>query len=127
MFFNFFSMMNIKKVMHGSFCRGKWGNLPNFLQEVELLVFNNIQGISTLVCLLLDDNWFLKCNYSIIYNTCLIEALSWKVTFSAIAKLTPRAVSNLQASDFFHCEEEPGTNRDISLHKYTLLSFFFVN
>ena len=48
----------------------KWGNLPNFLFEVEFQVYTNIQAISTLVCLLFDDNGFVMCNYSIFYNTC---------------------------------------------------------
>ena len=44
---------------------GKWGTLRNFFLEVEILVFTNIQAISTLVNLLLDDNGFLMCIYSI--------------------------------------------------------------
>ena len=70
MFHNIFSEMNIKKVVSSPILK-KWGDLPHFLLEVELLVFTNIQAISTLVCLLLDDNGFLICNYSILYNTCL--------------------------------------------------------
>ena len=60
--------------------------LPNFLLDVEFLVFTNIHAISTLVRLQLDDNWFLMCNYSIFYNTCRITSLlridifvHWKV------------------------------------------------
>ena len=34
---------------------GECGNLQNFLLEVEILVFSNIQAISALVCLQLDD------------------------------------------------------------------------
>ena len=58
--------MNIKNVTHGGGVeQEKWGNLPNFLLEVEILVFTNIQAISELVSLQLDDNWFLMCNYAI--------------------------------------------------------------
>ena len=48
---------------------GEMGNLHNCLLELILLVFTNIQAISTLVCLRLDDNGFAICNYSIFYNT----------------------------------------------------------
>ena len=89
----------------------KWGDLPNFLMEVEFLVFTNIQAISTLVSLQFYDNGFLMCNYSIIYNTCLNKALSRKVTFSVTVQFSQRAVFNLQASDYVHCDEEAGTNR----------------
>ena len=61
--------MNIKKVIHWGGL-GKCGNLHNFLFEVELQVYTNIQAISTLVCLLFDDNGFVMCNYSKFYNTC---------------------------------------------------------
>ena len=43
MFYKIFSGMDIKKVTHGG-AGGKWGNLPNFLLEVELLLFTNIVG-----------------------------------------------------------------------------------
>ena len=69
MFNNIFSEMNIKKVIHWGGL-GKWRNLPNFLFEVEFQVYTNIQAISTLVCLLFDDNGVAMCNYSIFYNTC---------------------------------------------------------
>ena len=65
MFYTFFSEINIKKSPMG---RGKVGEPSKFLLEVELLVFTNIQAITTLVCHLLDDNRFIQlmCNYSII-------------------------------------------------------------
>ena len=61
--------MNIKKVI-GWGGQWKWGTLPNFLFEVELQVYTNIQSISTLVCLLFDANGFVMCNYYFFYNTC---------------------------------------------------------
>ena len=64
MIYNFFSGMNIKIVNHVYF----WGG-----EVVEFPVFTNIQSISTLVCLQLDYNGFLMCNYSIFYNTCWIN------------------------------------------------------
>ena len=77
-----------------------WGNLPNFLLEVELLVFTNIQAISTLVCLMLGDNGFLMCNYSIIYNTCLNKVLYWKMTFSVTErKRKKKSLFKLKAFD----------------------------
>ena len=97
--------------------------LPNFLLEVELLVFTNIQAISTLIYLLLYDNGSLMCNYTIIYNTCLSKALSWKVRFTVNEKPTPSSVFNLLASDDVQCEEEAGTNRGLSLHTYTFMFF----
>ena len=48
---------------------GKWGNLSNYVFEVEFQVYSNIQVITTLECLLLDDNVLVMCNYSIFYNT----------------------------------------------------------
>ena len=74
--------MNIKK----SYPRCKWGNLPNFLSEVELLVFNYIKAIPTFVGLQLDDNGFRICDYSIIYNSCFKKPLSYEVTYSDIAE-----------------------------------------
>ena len=47
---------------------GEVGKLSQF-PLVELLVFINIQAISTLICLQLDGNRFLMCNYSIFYDT----------------------------------------------------------
>ena len=47
------------------------------------------------------------------------------MTFSAIAMLTPSAVYSLRASDYFHCGDESGTNRGISLHTYALENFFY--
>ena len=65
---NVYSRMNIKKVNAYGEGMGKWGNLPNFLLEVEILVFTNIQAISKLICLQLDDNALLMmCNY-LIFN-----------------------------------------------------------
>ena len=67
MFNNIFCEMNIKKIISWEGL-WKWGNLPNFLFEVEFQVYANIQAISTLVCLLIlfDDNGFEMCNYSIL-------------------------------------------------------------
>ena len=62
MFNNMFCEMNIKKVITWGGLM-KWGNLPNLLFEVEFQVYTNIQAISTLVCLLFDDNGFVMCNY----------------------------------------------------------------
>ena len=45
--------------------RRKFGNLTNFLLEVEILVFTNIQAIFTLACLQFYDNGHLMGNYSI--------------------------------------------------------------
>ena len=61
--FNFTSLMFsflelISKKLPPGGTEGKWGNIPNHLLEVEIAVFTNIQAISTLVCLQLDDNWF---------------------------------------------------------------------
>ena len=42
---------------------GKGGNLSDFLFEVELQVYTNIQAISVLVYFLFDDNGFMMCNY----------------------------------------------------------------
>ena len=64
----FFLLMDIINSNPRGEGRGKWGNLPNFLLEVELQVISNIPAISTLVWLLWDDNGFLMCNYSIIYD-----------------------------------------------------------
>ena len=47
--------MNIKRVTPRKVAEGKWRNLKNFLFEVEILVFSNIQAISTPVCLEMDD------------------------------------------------------------------------
>ena len=52
MFYIFLAGMNIKKVTHEGWPRGKYGNLPNFLLEVELQVFSNIQAISTLIIII---------------------------------------------------------------------------
>ena len=68
MFLKFFSEMNIKK-LHSLVFLGGSEETFHFLLEVELLVFINIQAISTLQCLLLDDNGFLVCNYSIIFGS----------------------------------------------------------
>ena len=94
---------------------------------MELLVFTNIQALPTVACLQLDDNGFLMCNYSIIYisSTWLNKAFSWKVAFSVTETPTPSAVYNLQSSDYVHCEEEAASNRGISLHTYTSVSFIF--
>ena len=54
-FSNYFFRMNIYKVTNWRRAGGKWGNHHNFLLEVELLVFTNIQVISTIVCL----NWMI--------------------------------------------------------------------
>ena len=82
MFINIFCEMNIKKVIHWG-GMGKWGNLPNFLFEVEFQVYTNIQAISTLLCLLFDDNGFVmcKCNYSIFNNSCYINRSREKSCF----------------------------------------------
>ena len=68
-FNNIFCEMNIKKVIHWG-VPGEMGSLLNFLFEVEFQVYTNFQAISTLVCLLFDDNGFVMCNYSFFYNTC---------------------------------------------------------
>ena len=68
----------------------------------------------------MDDNWFLMCNYSIFYNM-LNKPLSYELTFSAIEKFSQIAVFNLQASDYVHCEDEEGTNPNVSLQINTLV------
>ena len=55
--------MNVKKAIHWGGGMWKWWNLPNFLFEMEFQVYTNIQAISTLVCLLFDENGFVMCNH----------------------------------------------------------------
>ena len=45
----------------------------------------------------------------------LYKTLSNELTFSANEKFSQIAVFNLQASDYVHCEEEEGTNPNVSL------------
>ena len=52
----------------------------------------------------------------------LNKPVSNELTFSAIEKFSHIAVFNLQASDYVHCEEEEGTNLNVSLHIYTLVT-----
>ena len=54
----------------------------------------------------------------------LNKPLSYELTFSAIDKFSHIAIFNLQAPDYVYCEEEEGTNPNVSLHIYTLLFFF---
>ena len=63
MFNNIYCEMNIKKAIHWRGL-GNWGNLPNFLFEMEFQVYTNIQAISTLVLLIFDDNGLVMYNYS---------------------------------------------------------------
>ena len=46
--------------------------------------------------------------------------------FSVTEKRTPITVFNQQESDYVHCENEEGTNRGISLHTNTSISFFLI-
>ena len=84
---NIFCEMNIKKVIHRGRGLGKSANLPNFLFEVQYQVYTNIQAISTLVCLLFDDNGFVMCHYSIFYNTRYKNCTPEKWCFQSLQSL----------------------------------------
>ena len=87
MFKHIFCEMNIKKVIHWGGL-GKWGNLLNFLFEMEFQVYTNIQAISTPVCHLFDDNRLVICNYSI-FIILAIKTRLLKITFPVTSKPTP--------------------------------------
>ena len=67
--------MNIKKVTHCGWVRGKWGTIwissckcnYQYLLDIQVYYFD-IQAISTLLCIIFNDNWFLMCNYTFFYN-----------------------------------------------------------
>ena len=48
------------------------------------------------------------------------------MTFSGTQKPTPPTVSNLQASDWVHCEEETGAYHQLSRLTYKLVSFLII-
>ena len=126
---NIFCEMNIKNVTHwGVGGWGKWGTViisPWKCNYQYLLQFSTFPYlISTLVCILLNNNWLLMCNYKFFYNTCLYKPLSWKVMFPVTSKPTSHTVLNLQASDWVHCEEETGAHSQFTRQTYKLLSFF---
>ena len=109
---------------------GKWGTILisswkcNYQYLLDIQVYYlDIQAISLLVCILLNDNLFFMCNYTFFYNTCLYKPLSWKLTFPVTSKPTPLTVFNLQASYWIHCEE--GTCAHAELSRITSKLVFF--
>ena len=81
----------------------------------------DIQAITTLLCLLLVLYMLIPSIRSFFYLT---TALLKRDVFGT-QKPTSHTVSNLQASDWVHCEEERGAYYKLSRITSKFVSFFF--
>ena len=83
---------------------GEWGNRPNFLLDIQVY-YLDIRAITTILWLLLVLYVLVPPIHSFFYLT---TALLKSDVFSITQKPTPLTVSNLQQSNWVHCEEETG-------------------
>ena len=105
---------------------GEWRNRPYFFVEyitVFTWIAKYITCTSKLYPLFCAFYWFLMCNYTCFYNTCLYKPLSWKFMFSVTSKPTSPTVFNLQALIWVHCEEQTRACYQLSRYTYKLVIF----
>ena len=89
MFNNIFSEMNIKNVIHwGGDARGNGGTILISSCKCNYSIYLDIQVYYLQYPLFYAFNWFLMCNYTCFYNTCLYRPLPWKVMFLVTSKPT---------------------------------------